>query len=99
MLAKCKEHGIVLQGWSLYHEESTNVLKAPAIQKAAAAHNVSARQVALRWMVQRGVSIITDTASESEVESDLAIFGFELTDDEIDAISALNTHRGEADLL
>ena len=96
MLRKCQQHGIQLQGWSLYNNNP--VLNEPAIQGAATAHNVTAQQVALRWMIERGVGVVTDTTYD-EVDQDLGIFDFSLTSKEVDAISALNTHIAPAGVM
>ena len=58
-------------------------MKDPDVQKIAAAHQVSAAQVALRWVVQQGVVAVTASTERSYDLEDLHVFGFELSDAEM----------------
>jgi len=89
MLAYCKKNNIRLQAWSPLGGARGSVLGEAPVKAAAAAHNVSTAQVALRWSLQQGVAVVVGTASPEHQKGDLAIFDFELTDDEMKAISAL----------
>jgi diketogulonate reductase-like aldo/keto reductase len=55
----------------------------PMLKKIGTAHKKSAVQVALRWIVQRNVTITTQSTNPSHLEDDVKIFDFELTDDEM----------------
>ncbi len=69
------------------------VLTAPAVTAAAERVGRTPAQVVLRWGVQRGTSIIPKTTKKERLVENLALFDFELTDDEMAAISALNQDR------
>ena len=56
---------------------------------AAEAHGVSPGQVILRWHVQLGSLPIPKSADPARQAQNLDVFGFELTDDEVAAISGL----------
>jgi hypothetical protein len=49
--------------------------------------------VALRWLVQRGIAAIPKAGRREHLEENVGIFDFELTDDELERVSALG--RGE----
>jgi 2,5-diketo-D-gluconate reductase B len=67
----------------------------PVLEAIAEAHGVNVRQVALRWLVQQpNVIAIPKTATPARARSNLDVFGFALTDEEMDRIFAL-THAGE----
>lgn len=70
-----------------------NVLHDPVITGIAAAHGKTAAQVALRWGVQRGCSVIPKTQSPARLAENLALFDFALTADEMAAIDRLDRHR------
>lgn len=56
----CQEHGIVYEAYSpLEGLPGKDVFKLPGVMKVAAAHNVSGAQVALRWLVQQNITIVT----------------------------------------
>ena len=61
----------------------------PTIVAIAKVHGVSAAQVVLKWSLQRGVAVVTGTDNAAHMKSDLDLFGFTLTQDELDKISAL----------
>ncbi|MDX6281452.1 MAG: 2,5-diketo-D-gluconate reductase, partial [Kribbellaceae bacterium] len=65
---------------------------------AAKAHDKTPGQVVLRWEVQQGVVPIPKSANRERLEQNLAIFDFELTPDELAALSALDgTGKAAAD--
>jgi D-xylose reductase len=69
------------------------VLDQPVVREAAARHKRSPAQVVLRWGVQRGTAVIPKTSRRERLAENLAIFDFELSDEEMRAISALDRNR------
>ena len=55
--------------------------------------NRSSAQVILRWDLQRGIVVIPGSANPEHIKENLDLFGFELTDEEMEQIAALD--RGE----
>ena len=74
-------------------ETSESVIEQTAIKDIAAKHNRTPAQVVLRWGVQRGTAIVPKTTSEARLKENIALFDFELGDDDMAAISALDRHR------
>jgi diketogulonate reductase-like aldo/keto reductase len=66
----------------------------PAVADAAEAHGVSPGQVVLRWHVQTGSLPIPKSATPERQRQNLDVFGFELSTDEMTAISALDRPDG-----
>jgi diketogulonate reductase-like aldo/keto reductase len=87
------EHGIVTEAWSPLGKNSP-VLKEKAIADAARAHGVTPAQVVLRWHVQLGSVPLPKSRSADRQNENFDIFGFELTDDEVAAITALGKADG-----
>jgi 2,5-diketo-D-gluconate reductase A len=85
--------GVVTQAWGPLGLDQ-RVPEAPAVTAAAAAHQVTAAQVILRWEVQQGIVTIPKSADEQRQRANLDVFGFELTEAEMAAIGALD--QGEA---
>lgn len=69
------------------------VLKEPVVEEIARAHGKTPAQVVLRWNVQRGLSIIPKTTKPERMRENLALFDFELSSDQMQAISGLNRNR------
>jgi len=83
-LAKCKEQGIHLTAYSpLGGITKVDVMHDPTVLAVGHAHNRSAAQVGLRWLVQQEIPIITSTSSADHAKSDLEVFTFNLTDTEM----------------
>jgi D-xylose reductase len=69
------------------------VLDQPVVREAAARHKRSPAQIVLRWGVQRGTAVIPKTSRRERLAENLAIFDFELSRDEMNAISSLDRNR------
>jgi len=66
------------------------VLKDPVIQKIANTHGKTAAQVALKWLIQQpDIGVVPRALEFSEIEENIDIFDFELSQDEMNQISAL----------
>ncbi|MEM7432181.1 MAG: aldo/keto reductase [Pseudomonadota bacterium] len=73
--------------------DADTVLTAPAVVSAAQRTGKTPAQVVLRWGVQRGTSIIPKTTKPERLSENIALFDFELSTEEMHAISALNQNR------
>ncbi|MCM1362872.1 MAG: aldo/keto reductase [Clostridiales bacterium] len=60
------------------------------INSIAEVHNVSAEQIILRWNLQRNVVVIPGSRNPDHIKENFDIFGFELSDDEMEQIKVLN---------
>ena len=73
--------------------EADTVLTAAPVVAAAKRVGRTPAQVVLRWGVQRGTSVIPKTSRPERLKENLALADFELSDEEMRAISALNQDR------
>ncbi|MGC4768936.1 aldo/keto reductase [Micromonospora sp. DT44] len=88
-----REHGILVQGWSpLGH--GNDLRQHPVIAEIAAAHGVSTAQTILAWHVARQVIPLPKAASPQRQVENLDVFGITLTDDQVEAITALGRPDG-----
>jgi diketogulonate reductase-like aldo/keto reductase len=86
--AFCREHRIIYQSfWTL--TANPDILAHPTLQTLAAKHRRSTAQIFFRYLSQIGIIPLTGTTSASHMREDLAIFDFELTADERDAVEML----------
>ncbi len=88
MRAVHAELGIRTQAWSPLGKASAPFEQAP-VAAAAAAHGVTPAQAILRWHVQLGSVPLPKSATPSRQRANLDVFGFQLTEDQVAAISAL----------
>jgi 2,5-diketo-D-gluconate reductase A len=84
------EHGIVTEAWSPIAQGK--VLDDPTITRTAQRLGRTPAQVTLRWHLQRGDVVFPKSVTRSRVEENFALFDFELTDQDMAAISALDRH-------
>ena len=93
MRALHDELGIVTEAWSPLGKARAPLAE-PAVVTAAERLGVTAGQVILRWHIEIGSLPIPKSATPSRQAENLDIFGFELTDDEVAAISGLAEDGG-----
>ena len=67
-----------------------NLLDNPTIGAVAGAHGKSPAQVCIRWSIQLGNVVIPRSGNPERISSNIDVFDFELTDEQMDAINALN---------
>jgi 2,5-diketo-D-gluconate reductase A len=87
-----RAHGIATEAWSPIAKGK--VLDDPEIKRIAGDRGKSPAQVVLRWHIQRGDIIFPKSVSPSRMKANFELFDFELDDDDMAAISALD--RGES---
>ena len=73
--------------------EDESVLNQKIITQCAQHYNKTPAQIVLRWGVQRGCSVITKTTKVERLKENLDVFDFDLTEEEMSAISGLNKNR------
>ena len=62
----------------------------PAVQAAAQAHGKTPAQVALRFLVQQGISVIPKSVHAERIRENIDIFDFALTEAEMDVLRAVD---------
>jgi 2,5-diketo-D-gluconate reductase A len=82
------EHGIVTEAWAPIAKGK--VADDTVIQGIAAQVGRTPAQVTLRWHVQRGDVVFPKSVTRTRVEENFDIFDFELDEEAMSAISALN---------
>ena len=67
------------------------LLEEPVLIEIAEAHGKTAAQTALRYLTQRGMSVIPKSSHEERIRQNFDVFGFTLTEAEMDRLLALDT--------
>ncbi|MFD3199800.1 MULTISPECIES: glyoxal/methylglyoxal reductase [Bacillus] len=84
----CKAQGIQLEAWSPLMQGQ--LLDNEVLTQIAEKHNKSVAQVILRWDLQHGVVTIPKSIKEHRIIENADIFDFELSQEDMDKIDALN---------
>jgi 2,5-diketo-D-gluconate reductase B len=90
VIAACRLHGMAVVAYSPIAQG--NVRDNAVLARIGAAHNKTAAQVSLRFLVQQGIVVIPRTSKVERLSENAAIFDFSLSEAELADISAL-AHR------
>jgi diketogulonate reductase-like aldo/keto reductase len=93
LLAVHQQLGIRTQAWSPLGKAATPHQE-QAVTQAAQSLDVTPAQVVLRWHVQRGSLPVPKSATPERQRANLDVFSFELSEDQMDAITALGRADG-----
>ena len=103
LLRFCDSKGIAVTAFSSFGAGSyvelgmatvqESCLEEQTVKDIAGAHSVSPAQVVLRWAVQRGTAVIPKSVKPERMAENIGIQGFELTEDQMKAIGAMNKNR------
>jgi 2,5-diketo-D-gluconate reductase A len=82
-------HGIATEAYAPLGQAKD--LDQAAVTEAAEVHGVTPAQVVLRWHVQNGTVVIPKSVTPERIASNIDLFGFELSEAEMAAVTALDT--------
>ena len=88
-----EEFGCQIMAWAPQAEGRNGLFTHPVLTEIGKAHEKSVAQVALRFLLQRGVVIIPKSTHKERMVENLNIFDFQLSDDEMQEIGKLDTGR------
>jgi 2,5-diketo-D-gluconate reductase A len=88
MLQHCRERDILIQAYSPLTR--TRRLDDPVLTAVAGRHGRTAAQVLIRWNIQLGTNPLPKASTPEHLEENIAVFDFELSDEEMDRLSRLN---------
>jgi 2,5-diketo-D-gluconate reductase A len=85
----CAARGIAVEAWSPLARG--RVLDDAVIGRIAAKHGVEPAQAVIRWHLQQGLVVIPKTVNALRLRTNLDVFDFELDEDDLAAIAALDS--------
>ena len=89
--AFCAEHQIAVEGWSPLGQGRE--LDDPTIREIAERIGKTPAQVVLRWHIERGDIVFPKSVTPARIKENFAIFDFELSGEDVEAISALDKNE------
>lgn len=84
------ENDIVTESWSPL-AQGGELLSQPALRALADKHGKTPAQVAIRWHLQLGNVVIPKSVTPSRIQENIAVFDFQLDNDDMAAIADLET--------
>lgn len=88
-----KKFGTHMMAWAPLAEGRNNFFTNPVLENIGKKYGKSVAQVALRWLIQRDVIIIPKSVHVERMQQNLDIFDFELSQEDMAAIAALDTKQ------
>lgn len=86
-----------LEAWYPLGHGNAELLSVPVITKLAGKYGKNSGQIILRFEVQEGVIILPKSTNPERIRTNLDIFDFTLTEDEMNEMRSLDTGKGSHD--
>lgn len=84
------QFGTKTMAWSPLAEGRNGFFTDPTLTAIGNPYGKSAAQVALRWMIQRGIVVIPKSTHIERMRQNIDVFDFSLTDDDMKKIASMN---------
>jgi diketogulonate reductase-like aldo/keto reductase len=85
-----EKYGVQIQAWAPFAEGKNNLFSNEILKEVGDKYNKSIAQVALRYLIQRGVSVLPKSVSKERMIQNIDVFDFELTKEDMDLIVTLD---------
>lgn len=89
--------GVQLEAWGPLGQGNKKMLADPVIAKIAEKHHKSIGQIILRFEIQEGAIIFPKSVNPDRIKSNMEIFDFTLTNEEMAQMRDLDTGKGAHD--
>lgn len=94
-LALMREYGVHPEAWGPFAEGNHGIFTHPVLTAIGQKYGKSAAQAALRWNVQRGVTVIPKSVHKERMEQNINIWDFTLSGEDMAEIAKLDIGRSE----
>ena len=85
-----EQYGTHIMAWGPFAEGRNNFFGNETLTSIGAGYNKSAAQVALRYLIQRGIIVIPKSVRKERMEQNFSVFDFTLSDADMQAIRRLD---------
>ena len=86
---------IRVEAWAPFAEGKHDIFTNETIAEIAAKYGKSNGQVILRWLLQRGITVIPKSVHKNRMEENINVFDFELSDDDIKKMASLDKNESQ----
>ena len=90
--AYMRSKGVQMQSWAPFAEGHNDLFHNETLQAIGEKYGKSVAQVVLRWQLQRGIVCIPKSTRRERMEQNFRVFDFTLSQEDMDAIAALDTN-------
>ena len=96
-LKTMRQYGVHPEAWGPFAEGTHGIFVHPVLTAIGDKYGKSAAQVALRWNVQRGVTVIPKSVHKDRMAENLNIWDFELSEEDMAEIAKMDL--GHSDIV
>jgi 2,5-diketo-D-gluconate reductase A len=86
-------NNVQIESWGPFAEGRNNIFQNELLVSLARKYAKTVAQVILRWLIQRRVVVIPKSVRKERIAENFDVFDFELSGDDITAISSLDTKQ------
>ena len=97
MRAILAEHDVKVEAWYPLGHGDAGLLGHPVVRALAEKYGKDAGQIVLRFEIQEGAIVLPKSTNPARIRSNLQIFDFALTEEEMTSLRALDTGKGQHD--
>jgi len=85
-----KKYGVQIQAWAPFAEGKNDLFSNEVLVSIGNKYNKSSAQVTLRYLIQRGISVLPKSIKKERMQQNFDVFDFELSQKDMDAILKLD---------
>ncbi|OJG89139.1 hypothetical protein RV13_GL001349 [Enterococcus raffinosus] len=85
-----EKYGVQIEAWAPFAEGHHDLFTNPVLAEIGEQYGKSVGQVVLRWLMQRGIVALAKSVRPERMAENINIFDFELSDADVEKISALD---------
>ena len=87
------KYGVQVEAWAPFGEGRGGMFELPELKAIGDKYGKTPAQVILRWHLQRGIVVIPKSTHIERMEENFNVFDFELTDEDMSVITALDKKK------
>lgn len=91
------EDNVKIEAWAPLGQGNAALFKEEILVNLAEKYSKNVGQIILRFEIQEGIIVLPKSVTPSRIESNIQLFDFELTEEEMEAIRALDKGKGNHD--
>lgn len=86
-----QDNSVQVEAWAPFAEGKNNIFQNELLLSIATKHKKSVAQVILRWLLQRGIIVLSKSIRKERMIENISVFDFELSTEDMTAITTLDT--------
>jgi len=90
-----QSEAVRVEAWAPFAEGQHGIFTNSTIAEIAQAHGKTVGQVILRWLLQRGITVIPKSVHPARMAENMAVFDFELSSAEMQTMATLDRNESQ----